>query len=231
MKKFFLLFALLSTLTASAYDAKINGIYYNFNADTKQATITSGDTKYTGSVTIPATVTYNDVTYSVTSIGGSAFRYCSGLTSVEIPNSVTSIGYEAFYNCSNLSEFTITNSVTTIGDYAFDGTAWYNNQPEGIVYAGYVAYKYKGTMPENTSVSFKEGTVGIANSAFERSSKLLSVIIPSTVKAIGKDAFYGCSSMMSIIVEEGNMVYDSRNNCNAIIETATNTLILGSIIQ
>lgn len=60
-------------MVASAYDAEIDGVYYNFDTSTKKATVTSGDTKYTGSVTIPETVTYENVPYSVTSIGAAAF--------------------------------------------------------------------------------------------------------------------------------------------------------------
>ena len=83
------------------------------------------------SVDIPESVTYDNVTYSVTSIGDDAFADCTGLTSVTIPNSVTSIGNSAFAYCTGLSSVTIPNSVTTIGNSAFSGTAWYNNQPNG----------------------------------------------------------------------------------------------------
>ena len=82
-----------------------------------------------------------EIPNSVTSIGNYAFGYCSGLTSIEIPNSVTSIGDYAFSGCSGLTSVTIPNSVTSIGLCAFDGTAWYDNQPDGLVYAGNVAYK------------------------------------------------------------------------------------------
>ena len=84
---------------ASAYDAEVNGIYYNLITKAKQAEVTYGDKQYTGSVTIPESFTYDGVTYSVTSIGECAFYNCSSLTSVTIPNSVTSIGDWAFYEC------------------------------------------------------------------------------------------------------------------------------------
>ena len=110
----FILF-LLSTLTASAYDALVDGIYYNLVTKIKQAEVTSGDTKYTGSVTIPESFTYNGVTYSVTSIGNYAFYYCSGLTSIEIPNSVTSIGERAFYVCSGLKKVIVKDFCKFLG--------------------------------------------------------------------------------------------------------------------
>ena len=138
---------------------------------------------------------------SVTSIGRSAFCNCSGLTSIEIPNSVTSIGGYAFSGCSGLKSITIPNSVTSIGESAFSGTAWYNNQPDNLVYAGLVAYKYKGTMPENTTVSIKEGTLGIAGKAFYNCSGLTSVTIPNSVTSIGNEVFEGCSGLTSVTCE------------------------------
>ena len=93
---------MLLPIVASAYDAEINGVFYEFDTNTREATVTFGDVKCTGSVTIPETVTYNDLTYSVTSIGTNAFTYCSELTSVTIPNSVSFIGEQAFSWCSSL---------------------------------------------------------------------------------------------------------------------------------
>ena len=141
--------------------------------------------------------------------------------------------------------------MTSIGNNAFYNTAWYNNQPDGLVYAGKVVYKYKGEMPKNTEIVIKDGTLGIADEAFHNCSGLTSITIPNSVTSIGNNAFDGCSGLTSItignsmtsigdgafrhcgrvltsiIVENGNIKYDSRNNCNAIIETATNELILG----
>ena len=117
-----------------------------------------------------------------------------------IPNSVTFIGNGAFYGCNGLTSVTIPNSVTFIGGNAFYGTAWYDNQPDGLVYAGSVAYKYKGTMPDNTSIAIKDGTVSISPYAFYNCSGLTSVTIPNSVTSIGNWAFSVCSGLTSVTI-------------------------------
>ncbi len=148
---------------------------------------------------------------SVTSIGGSAFSSCSNLSSITIPDSVTSIGGSAFSSCSNLSSIRIPDSVTSIGGSAFSDTEWYNSQPDGLVYAGKVAYKYKGEMPENTSIEIKEGTKEISGSAFLDCTGLNSVTIPDSVISIGVDAFSGTAwynSQPEGVVYAGKVAYE-----------------------
>ena len=129
------------------------------------------------------------------SIGSSAFYGCTDLSSIAIPNGVTSIGYLAFAHCTDLSTIEIPNSVNDIGDLAFYETAWSENQADGLIYAGMVAYEYKGTMPENTSVALKEGTTGIAGSCFSGCTNLVSITIPEGVVTIGESAFANCSNI------------------------------------
>ena len=116
---------------------------------------------------------------------------------------VTSIGDFAFGECSGLTSITIPNSVTSIGNYAFENCS-------GL-----------------TSITIGNSVTSIGNEAFFDCSGLTSIIIPNSVTSIGSRAFSFCSGLTSIIVEPGNTEYDSRNNCNAIIKTSTNSLISG----
>ena len=146
---------------------------------------------------------------SVTSIGHSAFNRCTSLTTVTISNSVTSIGGWAFQGCIGLTSVTIPDSVTSIGESAFEGTAWYDSQPYGDVYAGKVYYKYKGTMLSNTKVTIRDGTKGIADEAFENCTGLTSVTIPDGVTSIGRYVFYDCTGLTSVTIPDSVTSIDS----------------------
>lgn len=143
MKKSLLLIlvAILLPMTASAYDAVVDGIYYNLDKAAKTAEVTSGDNLYVGSISIPQTISFEGVRYQVTSIGESAFKECQellsadlsvglltigknafegcGLTSMVFPNSLKTIDEYAFWNCQSLASITIPESLTSIGDNAF----------------------------------------------------------------------------------------------------------------
>lgn len=209
MKKLLPLFFLtLLPLLASADDSMpmamviIDGINYHLLPSVNEAEVTNSNS-YTGNIEIPEEVVYNGTEYRVTCIEKSAFSGCKYLTSVTIPNSVTKIKETTFANCSGLTSVNIPNSVTSIGKHAF--------------------YNCKGL----TSVSIPNSVTEIQNSAFRDCSGLTSVIIPNRVAEIGEEAFAGCSGLKSIVVETGNTVYDSREECNAIIKTSDNELIAG----
>ena len=169
---------LLTALSAQAYDFQSGDLYYNVTSDTtvEVAYQSKSSDNYQGltTVTIPETVTYNGTTYSVTSIGKSAFKWCSSLTSATIPNSVTSIEYEAFELCSSLTSVTIPNSVTSIGNYAFNNCF------------------------SLTSVTIPNSVTSIGYYAFYGCSSLTSISIPNSVTSIGKSAFKLCSSIADI---------------------------------
>ena len=205
-----LFLAILLPVIAPAHDFEVDGIYYNKNGD--KATVTyrgssysSYSNEYTGEVVIPASVTYDGITYPVTTIGKYAFKGCRSLISVTIPESFIIIDYCAFEDCSGLTDVIIpnTNANTYIENLAFRG-----------------CYSL-------TSIALPNSLKTIGAGAFRDCRSLTSITIPNSVDNIRDGAFSGCSGLTSIIVESGNITYDSRNDCNAIIKTASNTLIAG----
>ena len=175
----------LFTVMSMAANAEVieystdDGFKYNLDTEEKTAELA----KFSGSqkaVVIPENVTYNAVTYSVTSLGYYCFSNCSSLTSITIPSSVTSLGRECFRGSYSLTSIDIPSSVTSLGD-----------------------------------------------GCFSRCESLTSIDIPSSVTSLGELCFEDCYSLASITVDKNNKVFDSRENCNAIIETSTNTMIQG----
>ncbi len=202
----------------------VEGGYLTF--DKKTGTVTDCDQSVT-KANIPHTI--KGVT--VTSIGGSAFRYCTSLTSVTIPDSVTSIGGWAFTDCASLTSVTIPDGVTSIGEYTFSWCtsltsatipdsvtsigefAFHNCKsltsmtiPRSVVSIGYDAF---GWCESLTSVTILDGVRSIGNSAFTDCKSLTSVTIPNSVTSIGRGAFSSCASLTGIWVAEGNSHYVS----------------------
>ena len=194
--------ALLLSATATAHDFEVGGIYYNINGTEATVTFKGTDSytysdEYSDDVTIPAMVTFGGTTYSVTSIGEGAFRDCSGLTSVTIPNSVTSIGILAFHSCSGLTSMTIPNSVTSIGFDAF----WDCSGLTSVTIPNSVNSIKFGTFrgcSGLTSVTIPNSVTFIDVQAFDGCSSLTSVTIPNSVTSIGDQAFQGCNALDTV---------------------------------
>ena len=154
MKKslFCFLILLMVPLASMAYDFEVDGIYYNLTGSSsvtvtyKVTPIIDGDytAPYSGHITIPSTVNYNNKSYAVTSIGDNAFYLCSGLTSITIPEGVTSIGESAFNCCTGLTSVTIPKSVTSISDKAFSCCSGLTSItiPKGVTSIGLGAFQF-----------------------------------------------------------------------------------------
>ena len=208
------------SMTAQAEERTDDGFYYEENKD-GGITITG----YTGDETelvIPGEIDGK----GVTSIGDSAFRDCSSLTSIKIPAGVTSIGDFAFEYCYGLTSIEIPAGVTSIGESAFEHCSGLTSIEisAGVTSIGESAFEECYGL---TSIEIPAGVTSIGESAFEECHGLTSIEIPAGVTSIGNRAFYNCYGLTSITVDSKNKYYDSRDNCNAIIETGSNTLIRG----
>ena len=187
----FLLLSSTSTALADQFVCTVGGISYSVNTTNKTASVVSNYYGvYSGNIIIPETITYNNTTYSVTSIGDRAFDQCSGLTSVTIPNSVTTIGEEVFGNCSRLNSVIVDKN---------NGTYDSRDNCNAII----------KTSTNKLIVGCKNTTIpnsvtSIGDRAFYGCSELTSVTIPNSVTSIGESAFYGCSGLTSAII--GNSV-------------------------
>ena len=226
------------TLTYTVIDEKAKTVKTKDGAHTGSYVVPGN--KVSGELIIPEIVFDGDIEYSVTSIGVWAFYYCSGLTSVTIPNSVTSIDVYAFYGCTGLTSVVIPNSVTELGNDVFKSctnlirSAYPDNLknpfPAGISipYNAQTAVFEDGCIYEpGSTFSFAPNSLtgeysvpntvtSIGSSAFNGCSGLTSVTIPNSVVKIGLDAFSDCSNILSLSIGSGLLEINKSDNCNPI---------------
>ncbi len=229
---------------------ELDGIYYYRNGNNAIVTYTyfeyitfdysSTGSNYFGDITIPETIDYNGKTYSVTAIGASAFRNCSGLTSITIPSTIKKISYNAFENCYSLS-------MVNIADIAAWLNTYFENESANPLYYAHHLFLNETeitelTFPDTltrignyvftgcsglTSVTIPSSITSIGNYAFSHCSGLTSITIPNSITSIGDGAFTYCTGLNTINVDSSNPIYDSRDNCNAIVKTSENEIIAG----
>lgn len=231
-----LLFTLVAT-SSWAYDAVIDGIYYNFLNKSKTAVVTNGgsNVKYSGDVVIPSSVTYENIVYDVTSIGDNAFRnnyglksitipnsitkigdyafnYCLGLTSIIFPNSVTSIGRNAFEHCSNLTEIKFGSGITSIGDNAF-----YDSRK-----ISKVEYYSIESLCKISFGMYASNPLQYAKHLYYNGREVKDLIIPSGVTSIGQSAFINCSYLTSVIIPNSVTSIGDNSFCGCSSLTSIN---------
>ena len=230
---FILLIAICFASRAMAYDFSAvcssgQTLYYTITSNEEPYTVqivseNSSSPYYTtnptGNLVFPESVEYNGIIYSVTSVGNYAFSGCSGLSTVTIPTSITYFGYEAFVDCSGLY------SVYYEGDIAaWCGIEFYTRESNPLSKASDLYFNNELLV----DIVIPSGVTKIGDCAFSGARDVASLSIPSSVTSIGDESFYACSGLQTITVESGNAYYDSRENCNALINTSTNRLMQAS---
>ena len=203
MKKFLsLLLLMLLPMMASAETVQIDGIYYTLIPKGNVAHVTSGSTQYTGSVVIPSTVAYNDVTYNVDAIEDNAFKSCIGLTSVSVPGSVTKIGQWAFAYCTALTTATLADGVAKLDEHAFHACEALTaiDIPNSVTEIGNIAFSGCKAL---TSVKLSDNITVIRQSTFQNCTSLTTIDIPANVKEIELGVFNGCTALATVNIPEG----------------------------
>ena len=203
LKKILCICAVMCTVILfGTVDAKADtyGDYeYTVNDDGKTVTIE----KYNGSAA-DLTVPYSINGKTVTVIGNSAFYWRSSLVTVKLPSGLLDIQQDAFFMCKNMSQITLPSGLISIGDSAF--------------------YSCRSL----TSITLPSSLKSIGGRAFWDCKGLSVLIIPANVSNVGNGIVAGCDALKYLSVDSNNRKYDSRGNCNAVIEKSSNTLVAGS---
>lgn len=171
---FTVIIMMVASVLCTEAQTLIDGLYYNLDTEAKTASVAKNPSA-SGDIVIPSIVEYDGASYAVTTIGDGAFTWCTGLTSIVIPNSVESVGNRTFWNCSNLKSIELSQSITSIGDYTFSNCT------------------------SLSSFKIPDLVENIGTGAFSDCSSLSSVELPATLTNIEQMAFYNCANISQLI--------------------------------
>ena len=220
----------------------IGDLYYNLDTEKLTASVTNEEPyswsnyQTLQSLIIPSSVIYNTVEYNVNTIEDGSFWGSINLTSIYIPSSITKIGWQLFPDCNKLTSIVV-DSENPIYDSRDNCNAIIETTTNTLI-AGCKSTVIPNTVSEIgpfsfywcknlTSITIPNSVKTLGTAAFENCTSLVEIYIPSSVTNISDDAFDYCTALNSIVVDPENTTYDSRNNCNAVIKTETNTLWAG----
>lgn len=218
MNKICLLIALMfSTLNCYALFLH-DHIEYELNNNTRTAKVKLCWEKFSQSdYSIPESVTFDDIKYTVTSIGDNAFEKNTILTDITIPKTVTTIGNNAFKDCTNLTNVNLPNTINSIGDYAFAFCSQLVsiNIPNTVIHIGQYAFQYCIALK---SINIPECLTDIEDGTFLWCKSLTSVTIPNSIIIIGQNAFAWCTHLESVVIPRyvTTIKYGAFNNCNEL---------------
>ena len=208
-----LLYALFAfSMSAAAYDFVVDGIYYEIKTDsTVSVTYASGEYgsySNAGTVTIPETVTYEGVAYTVTAVGISAFRSSQDLYSVILPTTITSVGNYSFANCVSLEDVNLPTNLSSIGSSAFLSCRTLKSieLPEGLTSIGNYAFRSCYAL---TSIDIPNTVKSIGTRAFSFDYGLTSVSLPHKLTNIAEGCFYNCESLLEVSIPASVSSIDS----------------------
>ena len=166
----------------------LNGIKYRLNIN-KTAEVLKND--YSGDIVIPETVTYNNITYKVTSLEKSCFQDCSSLTSINLPSGITSLGAYCFQGCGSLTSINLPSSITSIGEscFSFCRSLTNINLPSIITSLGHYCFSSCSSL---TSINLPSSITSLGNGCFSNCSSLTSINLPSSITSLGHTCFSDC---------------------------------------
>ena len=202
-----------------------NGIKYKLYPS-KKAEVLKND--YSGDIIIPETVTYNNITYKVTSLGEDCFEDCSSLTSINLPSSITSLGSYCFSGCSSLTSIELPSGITSFGRRCFFNCGNLKSVylADGITSLGESCFEWCSSL---TSINLPSGITSLGESCFDGCSSLTSINLPSSITSLGNFCFQNCSSLTSI--ELPSNITSLGASCFRYCESLTSINLPSSIIS